>query len=387
MLNNKYNILMVSKNIPETYKGGIQTHTYELCKHLVSKGHNVNILMSGTIFNNNKFATNKDGINLIKIPYIPGRYIPVLRLFLDELFFNISAFIWLVRNNKKYNLIHLQGRSGFIYSLFPQQTPFITTYHGLVSKENKSIDSKKLTMQYRLFYYISKFIERVTLKKSKNLIVVSESLKEDIIEISDNNKQFTLIPNGVNIPKIFENIDPKMNLITFVGRVEKTKGVKDLIDAIENIDENIKCAIIGDGEYRKQISEYVNSNHKLRDRVWFLGSLASEDVSKWIQVSKVVVLPSYYETQGIVLLEANAHKKPVIASNINGINEIIQDGVNGLLFEKGNSVDLNSKIKQIINDTELANKLGENGYEIVKKEYAWDNIVVETEKVYNKIAK
>lgn len=387
MLNNKYNILMVSKNIPETYKGGIQTHTYELCKHLVSKGHNVNILMSGTIFNNNKFATNKDGINLIKIPYIPGRYIPVLRLFLDELFFNISAFLWLVRNNKNYNLIHLQGRSGFFYSLFPQKTPHITTYHGLVSKENKSINSDNLTLQYKLFYYISKFIEKVTLKKSKNLIVVSESLKEDIIEISDNNKQFTLIPNGVNIPEIFENIHPKMNLITFVGRVEKTKGVKDLIDAIENIDENIKCAIIGDGEYKKEISEYVNSNNKLKDKVWFLGSLASEEVSKWIHVSKVVVLPSYYETQGIVLLEANAHKKPVIASNINGINEIIQDGVNGLLFEKGNSVDLTSKIKQILNDTELANKLGEKGYEIVKKEFAWENIVVETEKVYNKIAK
>ncbi len=387
MLNKKYNILMVSKNIPDTYKGGIQTHTYELCKHLTSKGHNVNILMSGTIFNNNKYVKNQDGINLIKIPYIPGRYIPVLRLFLDELFFNISAFLWLLRNNKKYNLIHLQGRSGFIYSLFPQTTPHITTYHGLVSKENKSINSKSLTLQYKLFYYISNFIEKVTLKKSKNLIVVSNSLKEDIIEISDNNKRFSLIPNGVNIPKNIESVEPKMSIVTFVGRVEKTKGVKDLIDSIENIENNFKCVIIGDGEYRKEITEFVNSNENLKDKVWFLGSLSSEEVSKWVQLSTLVVLPSYYETQGIVLLEANAHKKPVVASNINGINEIIKDGVNGLLFEKGNSVDLSNKIKQILNDTELAKKLGENGFNIVKNEYAWENIVVETEKVYNKIAK
>ena len=376
---------MVSKNIPQTYKGGIQTHTYELSKQLIKNGHRVNILMSGSIFNKQK-SVDDNGINLIKIAYLPGRYIPILRLFLDELFFNISAYFWILRNGNKYNLIHLQGRSGFLYSLFPTKTPHIATYHGLVSKENKSINAVSLTMQYKLFYYISNFIERISLKKSKNLIVVSNSLKQDIIEITQQDKNFTVIPNGVNIPAVEEIDNSKINILTFIGRIEKTKGVKDLIDAIEDIDSNIKCVMIGDGEYKKGLTEYVNSNQKLKNKVWFLGSLNAEDVSKWTAISKVVILPSYYETQGIVLLEANSHKKPVIATNINGINEIIEDGVNGLLFEKGNILELRAKINLLLNDKILAKTLGINGYNMVKKSYSWNTIVKETEKVYNQIA-
>ncbi len=376
---------MVSKNIPQTYKGGIQTHTYELSKQLIKNGHRVNILMSGSIFNKQN-SIDDNGINLIKIAYLPGRYIPVLRLFLDELFFNISAYFWILRNGNKYNLIHLQGRSGFLYSLFPTKTPHIVTYHGLVSKENKSINAVNLSMQYKLFYYISNFIERISLKKSKNLIVVSNSLKQDIIEITQHDKNFTVIPNGVNIPAVDEIDNSKINILTFIGRIEKTKGVKDLVDAIEEIDSNIKCVLIGDGEYKKELKEYVNSNKKLKNKVWFLGSLNAEEVSKWTSLSKVVILPSYYETQGIVLLEANSHKKPVIASNINGINEIIEDGVNGLLFEKGNVMELRAKLNLLLNNKILANTLGVNGYNMVKKSYSWNTIVKETEKVYNQIA-
>lgn len=376
---------MVSKNIPQTYKGGIQTHTYELSKQLIKNGHKVNILMSGSIFNKQK-QVNDNGINLIKIAYLPGRYIPIFRLFLDELFFNISAYFWILRNGNKYNIIHLQGRSGFLYSLFPRKTPHISTYHGLVSKENKSIKAENLTLQYKLFYYMSNLIEKISLKKSKNIIVVSKSLKEDIIDITKADKNFTVIPNGVHIPTIESVNNSKMKLITFVGRIEKTKGVKDLIDAIEKIDANIKCVLIGDGEYKKELVEYVNNNTNIKNKVWFLGSLNAEEVNNWIALSKLVVLPSYYETQGIVLLEANSHKKPVIASNINGINEVITDGVNGLLFEKGNVNELCTKINTLLNDEKLAATLGLNGYNMVKESYTWTSIVEETENVYKQIA-
>jgi glycosyltransferase involved in cell wall biosynthesis len=385
MLDKKYNILMVSKNIPQTYKGGIQTHTYELSKQLIKNGHSVSILMSGSLFSKNKIE-HTEGIKLIRVPYLPGRYIPILRLFLDELFFNISAYFWLLRNSKKFDIIHLQGRSGFLYSLFPTNTPYVATYHGLVSKEQKAIKSENLSLQYKLFYFVSNYIERFTLKKSKNLIVVSNSLKQDIIGITNKNKCFTVIPNGVNIPDVGMEDTSKINIITFIGRVEKTKGVKDLVDAIGNIDSNIKCAIIGDGEYKKELTELVNLNPKLNNKIWFLGSLTSQEVSKWISISKMIVLPSYYETQGIVLLEANAHKKPVIASNISGINEIISDGVNGLLFEKGNTKELGDKIKLLLNNNILANILGQNGFNMVKETYSWKSIVKDIEQVYKQLA-
>lgn len=376
---------MVSKNIPSTFKGGIQTHTYELSKQLSLKGHKVSILMSAPFFKS-KIEKDEAGIELVKISYLPGRYIPYLRLFLDELFFNVAAYFWILRNASNYDIIHLQGRSGFLYSLLPLKTPFISTYHGLVSKEQQSINSKKLSLQYKIYYFFSKKIESISLRKSKKLIVVSESLKNDIAKITSNSNSFTIVPNGVNIPQDqLEHKDKKMNIVTYIGRVEKTKGVHDLIHSIEQMNENVKCIIIGEGEYSNELKTYLKSNPILNHKVWMLGSLTSENVNKWISLSNVVVLPSYYETQGIVLLEANAYGKPVIASNIEGIKEVVENGVNGLLYEKGNVNELTNKIKTILNNKFLSNTLGQNGLEIVRSSYSWDNIVNQTEQIYKSI--
>lgn len=385
MSNTNYNILMVSKNIPSTFKGGIQTHTYELSKHLCKKGHKVSILMSAP-FLKSKIEDGDEGIQLVKISYLPGRYIPYLRLILDELFFNIAAYIWIFRNAKNYDLIHLQGRSGFIYSLLPLKTPFISTYHGLVSKEHQSISSKNLSLQYKIYYYFSKKIEAISLKRLKKLIVVSESLKNDITKITSNSNTISIVPNGVNIPKeTSDPIEKKMNIITFIGRVEKTKGVQDLIHSLEMLNENVKCIIIGEGEYSNELRNLLKSNQKLQHKVWMMGSLGSEDVNKWISLSNVVILPSYYETQGIVLMEANAFGKPVIATNIDGIKEVVENGVNGLLYEKGNVEELSKKIKDILGNKTFAHSLGENGLNKVRNNFSWEKIVNQTELVYKSI--
>lgn len=94
------------------------------------------------------------------------------------------------------------------------------------------------------------------------------------------------------------------------------------------------------------------------------------------------VLPSRIESFGMVILEAGLMKKTVIASNVDGIPEIIDDGKNGLLFESGNSIDLGNKILKIIDDKKLANQLAENLNKKVLQQFTVQKIMPEYERLY-----
>jgi glycosyltransferase involved in cell wall biosynthesis len=98
------------------------------------------------------------------------------------------------------------------------------------------------------------------------------------------------------------------------------------------------------------------------------------------------VFPSIYEAFGIVLLEAMACGKPVVASNVGGIPFVVEEGKTGLLFESGNVEDLADKIVTILKDEELREKMGEAGRERAK-EFTWDKIAERTVEVYKEILK
>jgi glycosyltransferase involved in cell wall biosynthesis len=96
-------------------------------------------------------------------------------------------------------------------------------------------------------------------------------------------------------------------------------------------------------------------------------------------------LPSFHETQGIVLLEANACGKPVIASNINGIKEVVKQGYNGLLCNPYNPKHIAETINRLFSDTEGMAKMGKNGRQLVAIKYNWSIIAQQTEKVYRQL--
>jgi glycosyltransferase involved in cell wall biosynthesis len=98
------------------------------------------------------------------------------------------------------------------------------------------------------------------------------------------------------------------------------------------------------------------------------------------------VFPSIYEPFGIVLLEAMACGKPVVASNVGGIPFVVEEGKTGLLFESGNVEDLADKIMTILENEELGEKMGEAGRERAK-EFTWDKIAERTVEVYKEILK
>jgi len=120
----------------------------------------------------------------------------------------------------------------------------------------------------------------------------------------------------------------------------------------------------------------------LGERVSFQHSLSYPEVISNIKGSKVLVLPSTREGFGIVLAEAGACRVPAVAYKSGGVVEVIKDGVNGFLVEPLNMEELHHKIRKLLEDDKLREKMGENGRRIVEERFIWDIIVDGLEEIY-----
>jgi glycosyltransferase involved in cell wall biosynthesis len=127
--------------------------------------------------------------------------------------------------------------------------------------------------------------------------------------------------------------------IAFVGRLVRQKGVMTLLEALR-ISAAMRVVIVGKGDLEPELRDFTR-RHGLEDRVRFAGPLWGDDVKRVLADACAVAVPSeWYDNLPLVLCQANASGKPVIASRINGIPEYVEEGVNGCLFEPGSAPEL-----------------------------------------------
>ncbi|UCE48650.1 MAG: glycosyltransferase family 4 protein [Phycisphaerales bacterium] len=138
----------------------------------------------------------------------------------------------------------------------------------------------------------------------------------------------------------------------FVGRLSQEKGVETLVSAWRDIEYPL--TIVGDGPIKKSLQRIASENVK------FVGSKKHGEVIDHIAKSAFMTFPSeLYEGFPMSSLEAMALGKPVVASDLGPRRELVEEGVTGLLFEAGNSVDLKQKVCQLIENVNKASKMGE----------------------------
>lgn len=141
--------------------------------------------------------------------------------------------------------------------------------------------------------------------------------------------------------------------VLFVGRLEHAKGVDVLLKAILHIKEkyerNVKVAIVGDGSKKEYLKGLVDE-YKISPSVEFLG--IRKDVKELMNVSKIFVLPSRWEGLPMVILEAMANGIPIIATDVGGIGEVIENKVNGIIVPEEDSETLANKIVELL-DSEI----------------------------------
>lgn len=381
-------ILFVCKSLPPAVIGGIQTHTWKLSEWLVRMGHEVSILTAG----NWRMGTRSlqcDGRTLIEIPYLPGRKLPFLSTWAEEWAFNRAATQWLRRNSQAFDIVHVQGRSGFCFSGKQGATPVVATFHGLVSVENeRSGRHVNANFDTRLHEYWATFFEKKTLRRADACIAVSREMLHEIESVESTAvARTTILPNGVDVPAEFptpaDSFTMSKNLL-FVGRLDRIKGIFPLIEAMKSVRPDVRLVMVGDGPERAALERTI-AQSGLKDRISLMGALPSEQVFEHIRSSFALVLPSFHETQGIVLLEANACGKPVIASDIPGIREVVRQGETGWMVTAGDPLELAAAINRVHNYPADARLMGETGRQHVSEKFSWKKIALETERLYGRV--
>jgi glycosyltransferase involved in cell wall biosynthesis len=167
----------------------------------------------------------------------------------------------------------------------------------------------------------------------------------------------------------------------FVGRLVERKGVRHLIDAIARIaaDRRAQLHVIGDGPERPRLEQRVRALG-LADRVTFHGFVSPAQKVARLRSCDVLVLPAVVdakgdtEGQGVVLLEAMAFAKPVVASRLGGIVEAVDDGVTGLLVPPGDPAALADALCACMDDVARARAMGAAGHARVQAHFSWDAI-------------
>lgn len=189
-----------------------------------------------------------------------------------------------------------------------------------------------------------------------------------------------VVPAGIN-SNLFKDgkhkggKDEKQDYILYIGRFHiKNKGLDTLISAMKGLDA--KLMLVGRGRDENRLKEMTR---KLKlNNIGFLGFINEDKKIRVLEGARLFVLPSRYEGQGIVVLEAAACGKPVIVSDIPELRYAVDAGF-GLAFKTGDAIDLAEKMKLLLEDESLREELGKRAREYAKN-YTWDKIAEEYER-------
>jgi glycosyltransferase involved in cell wall biosynthesis len=383
-------LLYVCKSLPHRFQGGIQSHIWKLSEWMIRKGHDVTILSGGGFFRN-ETRYEQAGRTIVEIPYLPGRHLPFLSVFMEEWGFNIAAERWLKQHATAYDLIHAQGRSGFLFAGKQGNTPLVTTIHGLVSVENAQSGRADTGSSWAIRQHQkwATHFERRSMQFSDRLIAVSSPLLDHMTHLVPKaGERTSVIPNGIDVPNsIYSETLPTeggekapYNLL-FVGRLDPIKGIFPLVEAMKQVRQNVYLTIVGDGPSRAELTQRIRQLN-LSTRITLVGAQSATQVQDWMLRSMALVLPSFYESLPMVLMEANSCGKPVIASNTGGIPTLIKHGQNGFLVPVNQPNILACVIDDLVANPQRAQKMGDNGRRMMLENFSWARVSDATEGVY-----
>jgi glycosyltransferase involved in cell wall biosynthesis len=229
------------------------------------------------------------------------------------------------------------------------------------------------------------------------LIAVSRAIEQKIREEGRFGAPVSLIYNGVDLQRYNHQqpcctlhddyrIPESSPIVGVVARLEAEKGHRTLVDAwplVLAVHPEAWLLIVGEGSERNSL-EAQSASLGISEKVVFTGR--REDVPAVTAALDVAVLPSYREAQGLSVLEAMALSRPVVASNVGGIPEMIEDGVTGLLVPPGDCEALGAAIIRLLSDHPLADMIAKRGHDMVHDRFCIELMTSQIENLYDEAA-
>ena len=381
---------MLTWEYPPRVVGGIARVVNDLSKRLIKDGHDVTVV------------TYREG----NVPYFElDKGVKVYRV--DNFMINASNFIdWVMQLNfnmivKASEIIQKEGEFDVIHAhdwlvAYAAKTlkqsykiPLVSTIHATEAGRNSGIrDSQQK--------YIND-TEWMLTYESTEVIVNSNYMKGELQRLFGLPfEKINVVPNGVNL-LLYSGVErdyefrrryamDNEKIILFVGRLVYEKGVQHLIAAMPKIlngYHDAKLVIAGKGGMMDELKQEANALG-LGDKVYFTGYINGKDVPKLYKAADIAVFPSTYEPFGIVALEAMLSERPIVVSDIGGLNEIVQHRENGMKCYAGNANSIADSILELLYNPELCANITKKAKAKVRNEYNWNKIAQDTHFIYQK---
>ncbi len=289
----------------------------------------------------------------------------------------------------KPDILHIHGnKTAFVGRVAARRAKInnviVTVHNFLTYQERRGLKS-------RLAFYI----ERQLAKSTSKIITVSNLLKSNLVKKEGIDKnRIEVIHNGIDLSaqkKTFarvrdqHSILPNDFLVLNVARMVDFKGQEYLIKAISKVSIDIptKLIIVGDGPLNRKLRKLVKK-YNISDKVVFLNQ--TENIGALYEAADCFVLPSINEPFGLVLLEAMAHKLPIIATKSGGVLDILNEN-SSILVEPKEALQIAKAIERLAEEKSLTKKITNNAFCELKERFTLDKMVKETEKMYWQVLK
>ncbi len=357
MTNDNKKILQV---VADGSPGGGTTHVLQILSGL-SNSFDMGLITQPNSYLNKQAGswTNEvTGIDFFGIQNFPANVLALRR--------SVSEF--------RPDIIHAHGsRAGFITAMSRPKTPFIYTCHGLHMLHRSAIGKIPGIAAER--YTNNRSIKTIFVSKSD----LKSARSNYLIDTSD---LVRVIYNGVEIPPESKVSKSLTMHIGFIGRLERPKDPLLFIEIVEKL-PGFGATMIGGGSLEHQIKTEI-SERKL-EQVRMLGSLDHEETMNVLSNFKVLLITSEWEAFGLVAVEAMARGVPVVAVQVGGLKEIIEDGESGLLIGNRSPAEIANAIMKINDNLDLREKIIRGGRKRVAEKFSVNRMIYDLDSVYNSL--
>lgn len=366
-------------------KGGYTSHTYEIVKHWIKAGIEVEVVTSVIPEQGWKFYDEEIRNHVHWVKKKGGGYLNALLVY--------ARFMRVVFAQKPDLLFFTTWDPYTIFNpLFSfwwgKKYPYIIACHGadvLALHHDSSYGAKP----------IFKWLGRAALRQARAIFAVSKFTAGEVAKLGVEATKIKVFPNGVDyrnfkpLPVEREKLlskygipDSKSKLLLTVAQLNIRKGIDTVLKIVGELKREghfIYYIIIGNGEEEENFRGLIKQ-YEIEDRVFLLKKINDKELIRFYNVCDLFLLLSRYEGDinvegfGIVFLEANACGKPVIAGNSGGIPDAVNDGKNGFLVEPQDIRTIKEKIIYLLENPDICHKMGEYGRRRVESEYNWKKI-------------
>lgn len=362
--------------------GGLGTSIKNLAHALTAMGHDVVILV---------YSQKQDAVfldNAVEVQQIKNVKIKGLSWFFTRK--KIEKIINSLYDKNKIEIVEATDWTGITSFIKPKRCPIVIKLNGS--------DTYFCHLDNRPVKWINKFHEKRALQNANAHVSVSDYTAKMTNQVFNQNNNFTIIPNGIDMRLFQKNSESNDNhTILYFGTLIRKKGLLELPHAFNIIHEknpNAQLVLVG-----KDASDIISGNSSTwkmmkelftpsaLEKVTYFGPVAYSEVKKQIENATVCVFPTFAEALPVSWLEAMAMEKAIVASNIGWGNEIVENGISGFLAHPTDHHEYADKILKLLEDTTLRESMEQNAKVRIANHFEINLIANQNLEFYKKLIK